>query len=102
MTNLDDQLRAALRRREPSVGFADHVLARTKVTPGAPRRAWTGFWAMGAIASTLALVTVSFTTYQHARQERAARQAELALRIAAEKLNLARDRMFKNAGQKDY
>jgi len=53
-------------------------------------------WRIGAIAATLTVVSFSVTTYQHTREERAARQAELALRIAAEKLNLARDHVLRN------
>jgi hypothetical protein len=104
MSNIDDQLRAALRRREPPPGFADRVLERTKLEVPAPRprRIWGALWAAGAIAAMLTLVSLSVTTYRHTREERAARQAQLALRIASEKLNLARDRVYKNAEHKDY
>jgi hypothetical protein len=103
MSNIDDQLRAALRRQDPPPGLVDRVLERTTRRP---RRMWTlrwaPVWSMSAAAATLAVVLFSVTTYRHTREERAARQAELALRIASEKLNLARNQVFKSIVQKDY
>ena len=103
MSNFDDQLRATLRRQDPPPGLVDRVLERTTRRP---RRKWTlrwaPVWSMSAAVATLAVVLLSVTTYQHTREERAARQAELALRIASEKLNLARNQVFKSIVQKDY
>ena len=108
MNDFEDQLRAALRRPDPPPGLADRVIERTREARRAAvvmrarphwHAAWNKAWSMGAIAATFALVAVSFTTYQHAREERAARQAETALRIAAEKLNLVRDRALRVKGQ---
>ena len=109
MSNIEDQLRAALRRQDPPPGLVDRVLERTRRERAErpkpalpPRRLWRPVWSMAAIAAALTVVSFSVTTYQHTREERAARQAELALRIAAEKLNLARNQVVKNIVQKDY
>jgi hypothetical protein len=109
MSNIDDQLRAALRRHDPPPGLVGRVLERTRLERAEraeparpPRRTWRPLWSMAAIGATLTVVSFSVTTYQHTREERAARQAELALRIAAEKLNLARNQIVKNVVQKDY
>ena len=112
MSNIDDRLRATLRRHDPPPGLAERILARTRESSAVqrppmlalrPRPLAGQFWRrLGVIAATLALVFYSGMVYQHAREERAARQAELALRIAAEKLNLTRDRIFKNISQEDY
>jgi hypothetical protein len=113
MSNIEDQLRDALRRHDPPPGLVDRVLERTRleraerVEPAPPPRRmwrplWRPLWSMAAIAATLTVVSLSVTTYQHTREERAARQAELALRIASEKLNLARNQIVKNLVQKDY
>jgi hypothetical protein len=108
MSNIEDQLRAALRRHDPPPGLVDRVLERTRLERARPeparppRRMWRPVWSMAAIAAALTVVSFSVTTYQHTREERAARQAELALRIAAEKLNLARNQVVKNIVQKDY
>lgn len=111
MSNFEDQLRAALRRQDPPEGFGARVLARTQtdrdqpeadagdsrrspplLPPPPPHRLW---WTVGAIAAAVTVVSFSASTYQHSREERAGQQAVLALRIAAEKLNLARDKFVK-------
>ena len=87
--NFDDQLKAALQRREPPAGFAERVLARAQ-SP-APRRlsAWRERWGWltaGLVAAML-LVT-SGVHYQRQRQgELAKQQVMLALEIAGSKLN---------------
>jgi hypothetical protein len=97
--NFDDELRAALKRREPPEGFAEHVLARAQaptarrlpswgerwgwwITPS-PQQAWV---AAGVVAALL-LVT-SGVQFQRRRQgELAKQQVMLALQIAGSKLN---------------
>ena len=88
--NFDDQLKAALQRREPPAGFAERVLARAQ-SP-APRRlpAWRERWAWwltpGLVAAML-LIT-SGLHYQSQRQgELAKQQVMLALEIAGSKLS---------------
>ena len=107
MNNLEDRLRAALHRHDPPEGLADRIIARVREeksasTPPPARRPWRLWQSIGAIAAVLTLVSYSAITYQHTREERAARQAELALRIASEKLNLVRDRVFKTTIPEDF
>jgi hypothetical protein len=98
MNDFEDQLRAALRRKDPPLGFAQRVMARTTKPGRRPRLAW----AIGAIAATVTVVSFSVSTYQQRQEEKAARQAEQALRIAAEKLNFARSQILKKTNGKDY
>jgi len=87
--DLENELRLALRRTTAPAGFADRVLARNR------RRRSSGlFWATGVAAAAL----IGFFTYQRYQQmaeEQAGRQAVLALRIAAEKLNYARAKVLR-------
>jgi hypothetical protein len=86
---LDDELRDALRREEPSAGFANRVLARTE------RRAagsWFGAWRWslaGALSILLALAGFEFRReQQRAAGERAKQELLTALRITGSKLQL--------------
>ncbi len=87
--NLEDELRAALRREEPSPGFSERVIARVEPRPRVtlirPRLAWA--MAMAAMLAVLIGVTVEM---RQKKAERAGRDAVIALRIAAEKLNATR------------
>ncbi|MGK2859109.1 MAG: hypothetical protein ACSLFQ_18065 [Thermoanaerobaculia bacterium] len=98
---LDDELGLALRRRPAPHGFSTRVLERIDGSPAARvslwrRRAW-----RGAIAAGLTLVISSGLWLRHEREERferaqgeAAKQLALvAIRIASEKANVARDRV---------
>ena len=98
MNDFEDRLRAALRRKDPPLGFAARVMERTSRPARRPRLVW----AIGAIAAAVTVATFSVSTYQQRQEEKAARQAEQALRIAAEKLNLARAQVLKSANGKDY
>jgi hypothetical protein len=92
--NLDDELRAALRREDPSPDFTQRVVARAqsgaKQSRAIPRMIWA--------AALAAMLTIGFTAtyeYRQMKAERAGRDAVLALRIAAEKLNLAREKVVR-------
>jgi len=92
--NLDDELRAALRRDSPSPGFAMRVVAKAQSSrvPNASIRRLV--WA----TALAAMLVIGFTTtyeYRQMKAERAGRDAVMALRIASEKLNLARDRVLR-------
>jgi hypothetical protein len=98
--NLDDELRAALRREDPSPGFtqrviAGRVVARAQSTP-APKasRRPAMLWA-AAIAAMLVVGFTAESEYRQMKAERAGRDAVLALRIAAEKLNMTRDKIHR-------
>lgn len=91
MQSFEDELRSALRRKEPPPDFADRVLARL---PGAvpvrlpvrTRRPWVRWVAAMAASVLLASGTIGYRYYQG---ERAKSQVLLAVRIAATKLNKA-------------
>ena len=97
--NFDDELRAALKRREPPDGFVERVLARAQSPVAARRPSWRerwGWWLIpgrrpawitaGVVAAML-LVT-SGVEYRRRRQgELAKQQVMLALEIAGSKLN---------------
>ena len=89
--NLDDELRAALRRENPSPGFAERVVARAqsgaRLTKAIPRMVWAA-----ALAAMLVIGSNATYEYSQMKAEQASRDAVLALRITAEKLNLARER----------
>ena len=90
--NLDEELRSALRRENPSSGFAQRVVARTKATPRSNRPIFRMAWA-AAIAAMLAIGLTAAYEYRQMKAERAGRDAVIALRIAADKLNIARDKV---------
>jgi len=92
--NLEDELRAALRREDPSPGFANRVVARAQ-SSRAPKQAMPRFiWAV-AIAAMLVIGFTSTYEYRQMKAERAGHDAVLALRIAAEKLNMTRDKAMR-------
>jgi len=91
MASLDDELKSALRRCEPSPGFAERVLARVSAAP--LRRApqpWIRW--VAAIAAAL-LLAAGDLEYRHYRGERAKDQVLLAVRIAGSKLNKAQKKV---------
>lgn len=92
--NLDDELRSAMRREEPPLGFTQRVVARAQTKP-VPK---TGMFRMIWAASIAAVLVIGFTAvseYRQVKAERAASQAVVALRITAAKLNKTRDKVLK-------
>jgi hypothetical protein len=94
--SLEHDLRRALRRKQPSDGFAERVLARqapsTRADGGA--RSWQGTtrW----LAAAAAVLVIAGGTLQHFRNQQMRREtakAEVmaALAIASEKLQLVRE-----------
>ncbi|HEY4641169.1 MAG TPA: hypothetical protein VII75_07470 [Thermoanaerobaculia bacterium] len=85
--NLDEELKLALRRKEPPPRFRDRVLAATKQRP---RKIWRPL----AAAALLTLV-IGGTTARYVEQrregERAKEQVLLALRITSQKLHDTRE-----------
>jgi hypothetical protein len=92
--NLDDELRAALRREAPSAGFAQRVVARAQSKPMRKSFFPRMTWAL-AMAAMLAVGFFTVSEYRQVKGERAAREAVIALRITAEKLNMTRDKVLK-------
>jgi hypothetical protein len=92
MNPLEDQLRAALRRREPSLEFTRSVLQRT----GEPRirlssrRIW--WFAATAAACSLAVTTVA---YRQQRGRSARDQVLLAVGIASAEVRKAQDKVLR-------
>lgn len=102
----EDDLRAALKRKDPGPGFTQRVMARvgqqekTASVPGRHRGGWLAWLrplklhpAMAAVAAVLVLAVGSWMGYQRyqavqlAKARQAEQQAILALRITNAKLN---------------
>ncbi len=84
MSELEHELRAALRRQEPPAGFAARVVARTQAArPRSPRR-WIGF----AIAASL-LLSAGLFEYRQYQGRKAARELLFALELAGNKIKIA-------------
>ncbi len=122
MSRLEDELRLALRREEPTADFADRVMARIAELPIQQKQeksrekiSWLQKlaeffrpprmkWAMaGAMAVTLLMAGFGVYRYREnerqrmfaeiAEGERAKEQVILAMRIASAKLNVAQKRV---------
>ena len=85
--NLEDELRSALRRREPSPDFTDRVLARVAAAP-APHAARPWVRWVAALAASV-LLAAGAVEYRHYQGERAKSQVLLAVRIAGGTLHKA-------------
>jgi hypothetical protein len=96
MTQMDDELRRALRRVDPPAGFSDRVLQASKAQPAAPKpvaapkalwRAKAG-WAVAAALVAAIGSGVWFRVEERRKQEgeEAKRQVLLSLNIAGSKL----------------
>lgn len=95
----EDDLREALRRKEPSAGFTAKVMARVGQTGNAReprpvlpmRRLAVVRWAAAAAMAACLLAAIGLQQYQRRqeqiRAERAQKQAILALQITTEKLD---------------
>ena len=92
--NLEDELRAALRRDNPSPGFAERVVSRATSTPRSNRPFFRMAWA-AAIAAIVVVGLAGIYEYRQVQAERAGRDAVIALRVAADKLNTARDKVLR-------
>ena len=97
MNRLEDTLRQALRREEAPDGFAERVLARV-ASPVAKPGPWV--WLRWAVAASLPLVLLLALQYNTERRRRA--EGELAkaqmltaLRITADKLEYAREKVLR-------
>jgi hypothetical protein len=89
--NLDDELRSALKRREPPAGFTDRVAARARVTRAESVSTWrrTLQWATACAVATVLLVGAGGEYRRRQEGERAKEQVVLALRMAGSRLSFA-------------
>ena len=98
MTRLEDELRAALQREEPPIGFPDRVLA---LSARRERNLWARLadafamprlrWATSVVAVLVTATGIGIRIQEHRRAEgeAAKRQVMLALRITSEKWQVA-------------
>ena len=109
MNRLENELRNAMKRDEPPEGFAERVLARTAETrqalPISIFRRPTFRWALaGAMCVLLAVAGIEYrqAKQEQARGEDAKAQLMLALRITANKLQLAQEKVQQLGTQQPY
>jgi len=88
--NLENELKTALRRQNPSPGFADRVVRAAVPRKRTPVTVWAA-----AMAAMLVGGVAIHHEYQQREAEKVTRQALMALRITSEKLNMARDRVLR-------
>jgi hypothetical protein len=94
MSNLEDDLRIALRREEPPADFTERVLARLNQPPAEPT--WRERWAVLMRPPRLQWVAVAVIVsvvipagVQYRKGERAKEQLLFAVRVAGTKLHQA-------------
>lgn len=95
--HLENELRAALRRQEPSADFAERVLAKTHPAGSSPRPIFRLRWAAAALAAC-AMLGIGLTEYRERREERqrgleAKQELMQAMRITGSKLRLAQEKV---------
>ena len=103
--SLEQELRRALKRKDPPSGFDDKVLSRIAAgeTAGAPMstRGWSRAWLPVAASLMIAFGATYYVQQQHQRQareqqahaEQATRDVVLALQIASETISAAQARV---------
>ena len=97
MKPFDDNLREALRRRQPPAGFAERVLARIpETTPQGRKPSFRWQWIAAAAAAVVAL-TIGLSFYRgnlrRSEGEKAKEQVMLALRVTGSKLRGVQERV---------
>ena len=98
--NLDDELKSALKRREPPAEFTDRVLARARAAPARGASSWrdrlallfslrTLEWATACAVAAVLLVGGGAEYRRRQEGERAKEQVVFALRMAGSRLSFA-------------
>lgn len=101
--SLEDQLRNALRREDPSEGFAERVIRQAGPAPAAlrpttqpgnktPAQSWR--WLMSAAAAAALVFAISTQQHRQTQAEAAGRQAVQALQVVAQELNFAQNEVL--------
>jgi len=97
MSRLEDELRQALRRREPPAGFAERVMARARASERDERRPGWLSWRWLAAATAVVVVAAGLNFMEERRRrlegERAKEEVMLALELTGAKLLLAEQRV---------
>lgn len=91
--NLERDLERVLRQRSPEAGFARRVMARIDEGDWAAEPRPRHRWRAAAASLTLVVVLGGYATHrvvENRRGERAKEQVLLAMRIASEKVSVAR------------
>jgi hypothetical protein len=89
VNQFEEELRNALRRQDPPLGFARRVLARTP-DRAVPHR---NSWIAAAVAACL-MLTAGAVEYRQYEGRKAKRELLLALEIAGAKLNVAQQKIL--------
>jgi hypothetical protein len=89
VNQFEEELRNALRREDPPLGFARRVMARTP-DRAAPHRS---SWIAAAIAACV-MLTAGAIEYRQYEGRKAKRELLQALEIAGAKLNVAQQKIF--------
>jgi hypothetical protein len=104
MNDMDEQLKRALRRSDPSEGFADRVLmllAQQRTEALGRERSWNLWprlrWATALAVLVLVVTGIAYRVRERRDEEREARAAKqqvmLALRITGSKLRIAKQKV---------
>lgn len=109
--NIEKELTLALRREAPPAGFSDRVLGRVHEETSSPdlkEGAYAGGWTRVAAAVLLVVSTGLLSSFymgqirHDAAGERAKQELMIAMRIASEKTNLAKQEVIAlDAGSMD-
>jgi hypothetical protein len=93
--DIEVQLRRALKRQDPSAGFAERVIRRAE----GPKHSGWGTWAAAAAAVALVAAPVAYEYRKQQQAEEVREQAILALQITVEKLNAMQEKMQDFGGE---
>ena len=108
MSNLEDDLKMALRREEPPADFADRMLARLSQSPEPswrerlsvlvrpPRLQWVAVSVMVSVLLPFAGVQIRKQQQYNAEGERAKQQLLFAVRVAGSRLHQAQKRVLES------
>jgi len=99
MEPFENELLRLLERREPPAGFTSRVMGRVRAERPVRKRWLRGWTLTSAIAAAITLGV--FLDWRNDRREAERAEAELimALQVAGEKIDRARDAVLRNGGE---